>query len=485
MSLFGKPQGPAGGSLFNGGQAVPGQGLNSSMFSSVKGSTNPVQSFFSNGPGQGSLFGQNAPSGGGPGNASGNLFGGNLGAGTNTGSSLLGGNLGTGTNTGRSLFGGNPSTGINTGGNLIGGNQDTGTNAGGNLFGGSGNPGGSFGPQNTGNMFSNPQANLGGAFNQPTANTGGLFSQTPGGASLFGGNTGTGPTGLFGQSSSGNPTLNGNPSSGFFTQPIQNTGFFNNSSNPILWQNLPGPSNFNPYTQSTPNTQFIPSQDIFSKRINELSDNTKNNLFNLKGQIDSNEVSLNQSENILNNITKYKNELKQRIITLFTFSHRVQTGEKRCKVTIETLKRFQINIISFIKEAVKVFNHCDSADQYHQIESPAGFLSNMLIVCEDRLKCIEENFKEIQDIVSIENKPFELSMLVNTIAMMQEKFELVSSIAYDMHKRVQEVLVMYPRVCDNTGSLEKKEGKVEKGNEQKGYSSLRDIITGRLRDFDN
>ncbi|OMJ93394.1 hypothetical protein SteCoe_3636 [Stentor coeruleus] len=498
MSLFGNP---TGGSLFGGGQ--PASTTNSSLFSSITGSTNPGQGLFSGGSGQGPLFGQNPPTGGGGTNPGGGLFGGNPGGGTNTGGSLFGGNPGGGTNTGGGLFGGNPGGGTNTGGSLFGGNPGGGTNTGGGLFGGNpgggtntggslfgGNPGtntggGLFGGNtgggtNTGGSLfgGNPGAgtNTGGSLfgGNPGAgtNAGGLFGPTPSNTgSLFGGGTGGGPTGLFGQSTAGNTPGN------FFSQP----GLFSNQPS-MLGQNLSGTLTFNPNAGPMP---FVPSQDIFSKKISELSENTKNNLFNFKGQIDRNEASLNQSESILNSITKYKDELKQRIITLFTFSRRVQTGEKRCKVTIETVKKFQMNVNSFVKEAVKVFNHCDSADQYHQIESPAGFLSDMLITCEERLKLIEENFKEIQEIVSVENRPFELSMLVNTIAMMQEKFELVSSVAYDVHKRVQEVLVKYPVTSNNIGSADKKGSKVEKGSGQKSYSSLRDIITGRLRDFDN
>lgn len=514
MSLFGKPQGQTGGSLFGGVQ--PGPTTGPSLFSSITGSTNPGQGLFSGAPGQGqgSLFGQNPPTGGGLGNPGGSLFGGNTGGGTNPGGSLFGGNptggtnpggslfggnTGGGTNPGGSLFGGNPGGGTNTGGSLFGGNTGGGPNTGGSLFGASGNTGNLFGaaPTNTGGLFSNqPSGSGGGLFSQPTANTGGLFgntggnagggpfSQPTGGTGLFGGNTGTSSTGLFGQPSAGNTMFGGSSSGSFFNNPTQNTGFFNNPSNSMLGQNLSGTLTFNPNAQPTP-MPFVPSQDMFSKKISELSDATKNNLFNFKGQIDRNEASLSQSESILNSITKYKNELKERLITLFTFSRRVQTGEKRCKVTIETVKKFQGNVNSFVKEAVKVFNHCDSADQYHQIQSPAGFLSDMLIVCEERLKCIEDNFKEIQEIVSVENRPFELSMLINTIAMMQEKFELVSSVAYDVHKRVQEVLAKYPGIVDNSGNAKKKEGKVDKGSGQKGYSSLRDIITGRLRDFEN
>lgn len=492
MSLFQKTQSTSpmfntGGSLFaNTGPTA----TTPSLFSSITGSNNPGGLFAQPGGQTGGLFGQTAPA---P-TAGGSLFGNTAQPGGNTG--LFSQNTG---NTGNapSLF--NPSG--NTGG-LFGQPASTGglfsqttqgANPGGSLF-NAGAPG-----QNT-SLFSQPAGNTqnAGLFSQNPGNAGGQFNTQPGGlfgantsaggllsmnpanpSSLFSGNQNTG--GLFGQSGAGGGGLFGNNQSGLFTQNANPGGLFGqNNSGSLFGQNPAGGLFNNNPTAAFQGGQpgpinFTPQESPSSQLIENLSQTLKENCYTLRKFIDDNETYLTQSESLLASISKYKQDLKLKLTTLFIFSRKVQTAEKRCKVTVDVIKKFQCNINNFIKDAVKVFNQCEYADSYHQIESPANFLADMLGCCEERLKVIEDNFKEVQELMSIQSGNCELNMLINTISLMQEKFELVSSVAYDVHKKVTELLVKQGVVVES----EKKKEKISTFESSKKFSSIQDIIAGR------
>ena len=217
------------------------------------------------------------------------------------------------------------------------------------------------------------------------------------------------------------------------------------------------------------------------KLIGTLPDKEKNDFFNLKHCIDQQDAQLTQSDAVLKNILKYKSRIKEKLAELFIYSRRVKTAEKRCKVGLDVVKKFETNVSNFVKDAIKVYNQCEFADSYHQIDSSDIFLSEMLGCCEERLKNIEDNFKEIQELLTIESGTSHFSMLINTITLMQEKFQLISSVAYDMHKRVSEITIKYSSNSAISKSLAQiKDTKIEKRVEPvKKYSSIKDIITGR------
>ena len=325
---------------------------------------------------------------------------------------------------------------------------------------------------NTGGLFNQPSSNTGGLFNQPSSNTGGLFNQPSS-------NTG----GLFNQPSSNTGGLFNQPSSntgGLFNQPSSNTGgLFNQPSGGLFSQNNQG-GLFSNSTQHTP-IAYTSQSSALCKIIGTLSDQEKNAFVNLKLCLNQHDNNLTESETILKAITKTKSEIKEKMMELFIFTRKVQTAEKRCKVTVEGLKKFENNISRFIKDAIAVYNQCEFADSYHQIDSPGIFLSEMLGSCDERLKCIEDNFKEIQELFSVESESSQILMLINTISLMQEKFQLISSIAYDMHKKVAEVVWKYQDNLEIRNALESKgkDIKIKKNENTKKYSSIKDIISGK------
>ena len=489
-SLFSNPGQQAG--LFNNPAANQPTGMFGQQPTSLFGNTanpNPAAGAAGNQPGQG-------PS----------LFAGN------TGGSLFA--AGTGQNTG-SLFGANPAPT----GSLFGNSNNAGGMFAGNPAGNPGNPG------NAGGLFGNPAAggnpSAGGLFGNPAAggnpsagglfgNTasgnnagaGGLFGNAAGGA--FGSNPGQG-SGLFGQTLGGNPgqsaaptgSLFGNPGGGLFgTTPsfgtassntgslFGNTGStsFGNPAGGLFGAGNPsmGMGFSNQPLQNSQNLMYTPYQNYSDKIIESLAQADKDNLFNLKSQIESNEANLIQAENTLTKICKFKDDIKARLVELFSFARKVQTAEKRCKASLEVVKKFQSNISLFIKDAVKVFDRCERADGFNQIDSPGVFLNEMLASCEERLKCIEESFKEIQELVLIEDRSNEFMMLVKTISMMQTKFELVSSLTFDMHKRVQEVMERYLV----TFGIDMEEGgnkdvKIKEASNVRKPSGLADLIAAK------
>ena len=451
-SLFGQQSSSLFGNTANPTPAAPAAGTQPGQGAGLFGA-NPAAgggSLFATGTGQntGSLFGANtAPSGG--------LFGN-----ANNPAGLFGGN-----NAGNQ---GNPGGAGGLFANTAGNNAGAGA---GGLFGNStagNNPaaGGLFGNTAGGAFASNPAQsslfgqNLGNSSGQNPQPAGSLFGNT-GGGGLFGntpsfGTAAPGTGSIFGGGNSGGGGLFGAGSStmgmGFSNQPLQNS------------QNL----------------VYTPYQNYSDKIIESLAQSDKDNLFNLKSQIESNEANLIQAENTLTKICKFKDDIKARLVELFSFARKVQTAEKRCKASLEVVKKFQSNISLFIKDAVKVFDRCERADGFNQIDSPGVFLNEMLANCEERLKSIDESFKEIQELVLIEDRSNEFMMLVKTISMMQTKFELVSSLTFDMHKRVQEVmdryLVTFGIDMEDGGS---KDVKIKEVSKVRKTSGLADLIAAK------
>jgi hypothetical protein len=452
MSLFGNKNGPVGntGSLFSQG----GITTNPSLFSAITGSSG----LFGQGNLGTGLF-NNAGTGGSNPAASnpGGLFG--------QGASNTGGLFGQGPNNSGSLFN-QPSSG---GGLFAKQTSNTG------LFGQPSGPNSLFNQvSNTSSLFAQPSSNTGGLFAQPSSNTGGLFGQP---------SSSTG--GLFGQPSSNTGGLFGQPSStgGLFGQPSSTGGLFAQSSSGTFGTfNPTSNSMFSGYPSSTPQpASYSPDSNSMSKTIGTLSEQEKNFFFLLKSKIDENDTNLNQSESIIKSIEKFKKSLKEKLFELFTYSRKVQTLEKRCKTSTEILKKFEVNINNYIKDAVSVYTQCEFADSFHPIGSPGVFLSDMLDQCDGRLKLIEDNFKEIQELLLVESQDYQINMLVNTIGLMQEKFQLVTSLAFDVHKRVTEVLAIHsnkPGLSDFKNSPDK-ESSPKKNIQTKNYSSIKDIISGK------
>lgn len=416
---------------------------------SLFGGNQTTSSLFNNNP-TGGLFGQqgNTP----------------ITTGTSLFSSITGNNP-QGPSTG--LFGQPTGTAPNTG--LFTQSASTAPNSG--LFGTNPNPSGGLFTQNQGSLFNNPQS--GSLFNPNPAGSAqtGLFGANPSSqGSLFSGSFGTNSTGLF-NSMTTTPSLFTNAGAG------QQGGLFNQPSNPNF------SSGMNP-GQAAPPMVYTQNPGYHNKIIDNLTQTEKESLFKLKSLIDDNDSQLLQSQGTLEKICKFKSDLKLRLLDLFTYARKVQTSEKRCKASVEIVKKFQSNLNLFIKDAIKVFDRCEHADSYHQIDSPGNFLSDMLIHCEERLKSIEENYKEIQELLLIEQKSSEFVLLVNTISMMQTKFEIISSIAFDVHKRVEEVIDRYANTFGiDPGNEKVKDVKMKEVVKPKKFSTLADIIAARPSAF--
>lgn len=406
---------------------------------------------------------------------------------SNAGGGLFGQPGGTPITTSPSLFssitGGNPQGG---GTGLFGGNSGavpgqnspfsglTGANtgAGSSLFTpGASTSGTGLFSQNTGSLFGNSAGGTGLFNTNPApASQPGLFGAAPAAqGSLFSGNFGSNSTGLFNTATSTPSLFSGNSfgqTGGLFSQPLNaGIGAVPQQTQPIVYNQHPG---------------------YKDKIIDTLTQQEKENLFKLKTMIDENDSHLQQSEKTLEKISKFKSDIKLRLLDLFTYARKVQVSEMRCKVSVEIVKKFQANLSLFVKDAIKIFDRCEQADSYHQIDSPGAFLSDMLVHCEERLKGIDESYKEIQELLLIEQKSSEFVLLVNTISMMQDKFEIISSIAYDVHKRVEEVVNRYANLFGiNSEENSKKDVKMKETDKPKKFSTLSDIIAARPSAFKN
>lgn len=121
---------------------------------------------------------------------------------------------------------------------------------------------------------------------------------------------------------------------------------------------------------------------------------------------------------------------------LISYAKKVVSMHRRAEKALEIRKKFENNISKFVREFIKVCEQCDSSDSYHKIQAPAPFLSELLTNIESRIKQMEDNIKELEDVIRAETIPAQLTMLVHTISLLQDRFIMVSGLACDVHKKV-------------------------------------------------
>ncbi|CAG9319052.1 unnamed protein product [Blepharisma stoltei] len=229
---------------------------------------------------------------------------------------------------------------------------------------------------------------------------------------------------------------------------------------PSLFQNAlpasapqPAQSLFNPI-QPTPGQWGQPAQqmpqmartDIFEnpdawryKKIEALSEPSKAKFYEIQQEIDNNEIALKNAEHAISKLTDHQDVVNSKTEQLFSYSKKIVAKARRTERALEIRKQFEAQVSKFVREFIKVCEQCNSADPYHKIEAPAGFLSELLNNCEQRIKEMEDNIKEIEEIVKTETIPSQLSLLVHTISLMQDRFIVISGMANDMHKKVLEL----------------------------------------------
>jgi hypothetical protein len=158
--------------------------------------------------------------------------------------------------------------------------------------------------------------------------------------------------------------------------------------------------------------------------------------FEIQKSFDKNSDSLSTVEQTLEIV---KEKIKKTLETaerVFNYSTKVQTVQKRTKLTIEIVKKFESDIVGYVRDIIKVCEFCERADYYNQITSPATFVAGLLESCDKRLEQLDESLAQVEDMIKAESDPNSFREFVQVVSLMSEKFRIVAGLSHDVHVMV-------------------------------------------------
>lgn len=244
-----------------------------------------------------------------------------------------------------------------------------------------------------------------------------------------------------------------------------------------------------------------------------LADAYKKAIYDIQQEIDTNDLNLKNADSTVERLSEEQTRVKEKTNQLFSYSKKVLSRQRRCGNALEIIKSFENNIAKYVREFIKICETCNQADSFHRVQAPSSFLSDMLGHCELRIKDIEKNINDIEEILKLETSPPHFSMLVQTISSMFDKFKVVSSLASEMHNKInnfqQKISENFREIYHqdtnfslfeakdetdiltskaeenyfaNLGYSDRKQTTFEKENERRGqpYSALKGSIVGKV-----
>ena len=216
----------------------------------------------------------------------------------------------------------------------------------------------------------------------------------------------------------------GTPGTSFFANPTQFTG-----------QNIMNSSHFH----ASPSAQFDEPGAWKYKKIETLTESFKAFFYNTQKDIDKIDESLKHGHSTLKHVDDILIKVSEKCRHVLSYTKKVLSLQKRIKISLEIKQNFEDKVARYIKDFIRICDHCSAADQYHQIDAPAAFLHDFLEMCGQRLEDMEEHILTIEEMIKNECEIETISMLVQTISLMQERFKIVSAITYDLHARVSKL----------------------------------------------
>lgn len=329
------------------------------------------------------------------------------------------------------------------------------------------------------------------------------ISSNPVSNSYSGITTGTNPN-LF--SSSVFPSSS---NSSFFANPISNptTSVFptTTSAFPTSSSLYPTNSSTNVNLSTNPNPyhnlgfmgsysgQFEEPSAWRYKKVDQLPQKMKEMIVNMQKIFDTNENALADTQKRMKDFTEKTRQVLENAKKVLGYSRKVSSIQKRIKLSVEIRKKYQNDVVKYVKELIKVCESCEKADYYNQVSSPAEFLSGFLQLCDDRLAEMEEGLKSIEEIITVETDSNSFKSFVETINLMQETFKIVAGFTYDTHLIVntfyESQAYKYKELqyfVPNDGGPGESENKTEVKNNKENApplqfrpsSNIRDVISG-------
>ncbi|OMJ76186.1 hypothetical protein SteCoe_24481 [Stentor coeruleus] len=250
----------------------------------------------------------------------------------------------------------------------------------------------------------------------------------------------------------------------FFTQTSTGNNI-NPGFNPMSSMGLINPQNsFPPQTGATyfpnwsqaGNYQINPTQAINNlifedpfnfrfKPIESLSEPMQLFFQNFQEFCDIKEDALKKSEICVKEINVKANKAYEKSENILRQIRKVLSIQKRFTITMENKKEMQNHIVTYVNDLLKMCKHAERNDPYYTYNSPAEFMVEFIDICDKRLTAIQEQVIEIDEMMRNESNKESFQLLITVIKELHEKFQIIASLAYEVHSRIDGLLLKLSR----------------------------------------
>jgi hypothetical protein len=190
-----------------------------------------------------------------------------------------------------------------------------------------------------------------------------------------------------------------------------------------------------------------PSQPVFTPfqdsslwrqiRTSDLPHDFQSIILNIQSEIDHNEHSLTTTKQSLDLLQDLQLAIREKSRQMFGKSKLVLAKQQRLQRAVEVRKAFEVDISNFMNEFLKLVEFCGATNVATKISTPASFLSDLIRRIEERVKCLEAEMLELEDLLQAEvSGDSSALMIVQTLKLFQEKFEVVTALVSEVHIRV-------------------------------------------------
>ena len=229
--------------------------------------------------------------------------------------------------------------------------------------------------------------------------------------------------------------------------PAQPNNFFLSSSSafpsfPVssshLYSSNPTPTSMNPGLISGFSGNFEEPGIWRYKKIENIASNIRKVIFDIQRTFDKDTDNLSLSRK---NFSKTQEEIKRNLETskqILTYSMKVYSMHKRVRLSIEVIKKFESDVVTYVRDIIKVCEFCERADYYNQVNSPAEFVVGILDTCDKKLQLMDECIAQVEEMIKCETQVNVFTQFCQVIQMMTEKYKIVAGITYDVHLLVDQ-----------------------------------------------
>ena len=174
------------------------------------------------------------------------------------------------------------------------------------------------------------------------------------------------------------------------------------------------------------------------KKIENIASNIRKVIFDIQRALDKDTDNLSLARK---NFSKNHEEIKKNLETAkqnLSYSMKVYSVHKRVRLSIEVIKKFESDVVTYVRDIIKVCEFCERADYYNQVSSPAEFVVGILDTCEKKLQFMDESIAQVEEMIKCETQVNVFAQFCQVITMMTEKYKIVAGITYDVHLLVEQ-----------------------------------------------